>query len=201
MRLALLFIPVCVFCFLFVSVFPCLVFSVASWGRVNLPVSSSSQEWRFLYSYERYVDLHHKWNWQSKKWNQQMSDNGRLCKYSVSEDYLIHVLNIFMTINEISRHPFTPPCLRTFQQWFGRFDMTKPNKPGVCHTVALSFTLKSILWQKKNYWNSIISLCKDIILKKSFKRNQNPSKYYNSITTLKYQHKPKYHLSKVLIWK
>jgi len=22
-----------------------------------------------------------------------------------------------MTINEISRHPFTPPCLRTFQQY------------------------------------------------------------------------------------
>ncbi len=55
MRLALLFIPVCVFCFLFVSVFPCLVLSVASWGRVNLAVSSSSWEWRFLYSYERYL--------------------------------------------------------------------------------------------------------------------------------------------------
>jgi hypothetical protein len=45
----------CVFCFLFVSVFPCLVLSVASWGRVNLAVSSSSWEWRFLYSYERYL--------------------------------------------------------------------------------------------------------------------------------------------------
>ncbi len=42
------------FLFLFVSVFPCLVLSVASWGRVNLAVSSSSWEWRFLYSYERY---------------------------------------------------------------------------------------------------------------------------------------------------
>ncbi len=54
MRLALLFIPVCVFCFLFVSVFPYLVLSVASWGRVILAVSSSLWEWRFLYSYERY---------------------------------------------------------------------------------------------------------------------------------------------------
>ncbi len=52
--LALLFIPVCVFSFLFVSFFPCFVLSVASWGRVNLAVSSSSWEWRFLYSYERY---------------------------------------------------------------------------------------------------------------------------------------------------
>ncbi len=34
--------------------------------------------------------------------------------------------------------------------------------------------------------------------KKSSKRNQNPSRYYNSITNLKFQHKPKYHLSKIL---
>jgi hypothetical protein len=46
----------CVFfvlCLFFVS--PCLVLSVASWGSVNLAVSSSSWEWRFLYSHERYV--------------------------------------------------------------------------------------------------------------------------------------------------
>jgi hypothetical protein len=31
------------------------------------------------------------------------------------------------------------------------------------------------------------------------KRNQNPSRYYyNSITNLKFQHKPKHHLSKIL---
>jgi hypothetical protein len=31
-------------------------------------------------------------------------------------------------------------------------------------------------------------------------KNQNPSRYYyNSITNLKFQHKPKYHLSKILI--
>jgi hypothetical protein len=40
---------------------PCLVLSVASWGNVNLAVSSSSWEWRFLYSYERY--LVHLWYW------------------------------------------------------------------------------------------------------------------------------------------
>jgi len=33
-----------------------------------------------------------------------------------------------------------------------------------------------------------------------FKKNQNPSRYYNSkITNLKFQHKPKYHLSKTLV--
>jgi hypothetical protein len=34
------------------------------------------------------------------------------------------------------------------------------NNKGVCHTVALSFTLRSILRQKKNYENSNISPCK-----------------------------------------
>jgi hypothetical protein len=53
--------------------------------------------------------------------------------------------------------------------------------------VALPYTLKSILRQKKkNYGNSNISA------KQSFKRNQDPSRYRNSIrTNLKFQHKPK----------
>jgi hypothetical protein len=40
------------------------------------------------------------------------------------------------------------------------------NKHGVCHTVALQFTLKSILRQKKNYENSDISMCKKYNLQK-----------------------------------
>ncbi len=56
----------------------------------------------------------------------------------------------------------------------------------------LPFTLKSILRQKKNYGNSNISPCKNIIFKKSSTRNQNPWRYYNSETNLKFQHKPKY---------
>jgi hypothetical protein len=72
---------------------------------------------------------------------------------------------------------------------------------GVCHTVVLPFTLKRNLRQKKNYDYSKISPCKNIMSKKYSKRNQNPSRYYyNSvITNLKFQHKPKYHLSKILI--
>jgi hypothetical protein len=35
--------------------------------------------------------------------------------------------------------------------------------------------------------------------KKSSKRNQNPSRYYNFVTNCKFQNKPKYHLSKILI--
>jgi hypothetical protein len=71
--------------------------------------------------------------------------------------------------------------------------------------MALPFTLKSILRQKKGflYGNSNISPCKNnIIFKTSSKRNQNPSRYYNSIiTNLKFQHKPKHPLSKILILK
>jgi hypothetical protein len=54
----------------------------------------------------------------------------------------------------------------------------KTNK-GLCHIIALPFTLKSISGQKKNYGNSNISPCQDIIIFKKFsKRNQNPSRYY-----------------------
>jgi hypothetical protein len=78
--------------------------------------------------------------------------------------------------------------------------MYKPTtKQGVCHTVALPFTLKNILRPKKTYGNSNISPCKNIIFKRSSKRNQNPSRYYNSMINFKFQHKPKYHFSKILI--
>ncbi len=38
---------------------------------------------------------------------------------------------------------------------------------GVCHMVAMPFTLKSILRQTKNYENSNISPCENIIFKKN----------------------------------
>jgi hypothetical protein len=65
--------------------------------------------------------------------------------------------------------------------------------------MALPFTLKCIFRQKKNYGKSNISPCKNIIFKKSPKRNQNPLRYYKSLTNLKFQHMPKYHVSKSLI--
>jgi hypothetical protein len=77
--------------------------------------------------------------------------------------------------------------------------LSPQRKQGVCHTVALPFTLKSILRQKKNYENSNISPCKNVIFQKSSKGIKNPSRYYcNSITNLKFQHKPKYHFSKII---
>jgi hypothetical protein len=80
---------------------------------------------------------------------------------------------------------------------------------GPCYGMAINrlfyllglaiYIFKSMLRQMKNYGNSNISPCKNIIFKKSSKRNQNLSRYYNSITNLRFQHKPKYHLSKILI--
>jgi hypothetical protein len=47
---------------------------------------------------------------------------------------------------------------------------------------SLAITLKSILRPKKNYGNSNISPCKNIIFEKSpLKTNQNPSRYYNTL--------------------
>jgi hypothetical protein len=44
---------------------------------------------------------------------------------------------------------------------------------GVCHTVALPFAfVKNILRQRKNYENSNISPCKNIIIKKSSKKTK-----------------------------
>jgi len=70
--------------------------------------------------------------------------------------------------------------------------------------MALPSTLKKYLKAKEELWklNSNISPCKNVpnLQKKSSKRNQKiPSRYYNTITNLKFQHKPKYHLSKILI--
>jgi hypothetical protein len=70
---------------------------------------------------------------------------------------------------------------------------------GVSHC-SLVIYIKTYLKAKNELWkNSNISPCKNIIFKKSSRRNQNPSRYYNSITNLKFQHKPKNHVSKILI--
>jgi hypothetical protein len=58
----------------------------------------------------------------------------------------------------------------------------KLGKQGVPHIVALPFTLEHILRPKKSFKNSHGSPCKNIIFKKSSKRNQIPSGYYNSLT-------------------
>jgi hypothetical protein len=69
---------------------------------------------------------------------------------------------------------------------------------GVSHC-GLAIYIKKYRKHKKNHENSNVSPCKNIIFKKSSERNQNPSRYCNSITKLKFQHKPRHHLSKILI--
>jgi len=67
---------------------------------------------------------------------------------------------------------------------------------------GLAIYIKKYLQTKEELWKlKYFTMPKKFIFKKSFKRNQNPSRYYyNSIiTNLKFQHKPKYHLSKILI--
>jgi hypothetical protein len=71
---------------------------------------------------------------------------------------------------------------------------------GVSHTVALPSTLKSILRQKKNYENSNISPCQNIIFKKNPIKETKILQDIITLTNLKFQkfqHKPKYHLSKI----
>jgi len=66
---------------------------------------------------------------------------------------------------------------------------------------GLAIYIKKYLRQKKNYGKfKYFTMQKYNLQKKSSKRNQNPSRYHiNSINNLKFQHKPKYHLSKILI--
>jgi hypothetical protein len=60
--------------------------------------------------------------------------------------------------------------------------------------------MKKYLKTKEELWKiKYFTMQKYNLSKKSSKRNQNPSRYYNSIINLKFQHKPKYHLSKILI--
>jgi hypothetical protein len=57
---------------------------------------------------------------------------------------------------------------------------------------ALAIYIKKYLNAKEEIFeNSNISPCKNYNLQKSSKRNENPSRYYNSITNLKFEHKPK----------
>jgi hypothetical protein len=64
---------------------------------------------------------------------------------------------------------------------------------GLAGHIKKDLKAKEELWKLKYF-----TIAKNIIFKKSSKRNQNPSRYYNPITNLKFQHKPKYHLSKTL---
>ncbi len=72
---------------------------------------------------------------------------------------------------------------------------------GVSHC-SLAIYIKKYLKAKDKLWKfKYVTLQKYNLPKKCFNRDQNPSRYQNSITNFKFQHKPKYHLSKILISK
>jgi hypothetical protein len=66
---------------------------------------------------------------------------------------------------------------------------------GLAIYIKKCFNEKEELWKLKYFTMQKIYL----IFIKSSKRNQNPSRYYNFKTNLKFQDKPKYHLAKILI--
>jgi hypothetical protein len=69
---------------------------------------------------------------------------------------------------------------------------------GVSHW-GLAIYIKMYLKAKENLWKlKYFIIQKYINLQKILSNFQNPSRCYNSIANLKFQHKPKYHLSKFL---
>jgi hypothetical protein len=63
----------------------------------------------------------------------------------------------------------------------------------------LTIYIKKYLKAKEELWKfQYFTMQKYNLQKESSKRNQTPSKYYNFITNPKFQHKPKYYLSKIL---
>jgi hypothetical protein len=75
------------------------------------------------------------------------------------------------------------------------------SKQGVCVITMLPCHLHETISEDKSriMKTQIFHHAKIFNLQKPSKRNQNPSRYYNSITNIKFQHTPKYHLSKILI--
>jgi hypothetical protein len=52
---------------------------------------------------------------------------------------------------------------------------------------------------KEKLWKLKYSTMQKYSLQKILLKNQNPSRYYNFMTNLKFQYKPKHHISKIFI--
>jgi hypothetical protein len=75
----------------------------------------------------------------------------------------------------------------------------KEKKGGVSHC-GLAIYIKKYLKAKEELWKfKYFTMQKYNLQNNCLKRNQNPSRYHNSVTNLKLQPKPKYHLPKSLI--
>jgi hypothetical protein len=87
----------------------------------------------------------------------------------------------------------------TLGNFFECFTYTYARTRGVSQC-GLAIYIKMYLKAKVELWKIKYFTMQYIIFKKSSKKNQNPSRYYNSIiTNLKFQPKPKYQLSKIHI--
>jgi hypothetical protein len=64
---------------------------------------------------------------------------------------------------------------------------------------GLAIYIKKHLNAKEESWKFKYSTMHKYNLQKNPLNKPNPSRYHNSVTNLKFQHKPKYHLSKILI--
>ncbi len=86
---------------------------------------------------------------------------------------------------------------RTSFELFSSLSTYLKETRGVSYYGLAIYILKSILRQKKNCGNSNISPCQTYNLQKHpLKETKILQRYHNSITNFKFQHKPKYHLSK-----
>jgi hypothetical protein len=65
--------------------------------------------------------------------------------------------------------------------------------------LAIYIQKKTSLDKRRIEETQIFHHAKNIIFKKYSKNNQNPPRHNNSLTNVKFEHKPKYHLSKILI--
>jgi hypothetical protein len=69
---------------------------------------------------------------------------------------------------------------------------------GVSHW-GLAIYIKKYVKAKEELWKlKYFTMQKYNFQKNPLKEIKNPSRYYNSVTNLKFQHNPKYHLSKIL---
>jgi len=59
--------------------------------------------------------------------------------------------------------------------------------------------MQKIKASKEIFSKEIFCMVIKIFNRNPLKETKNPSRYHNSRTNLKFQHKPKYHLSKILI--
>jgi hypothetical protein len=98
-----------------------------------------------------------------------------------------------MRIEMSSFHPFQELGCEIFIPAMKSYVSIGPMRAqGVSHCGLAIYITKYLKAKEEELWKlNYISPFKNIIFKKSSKRNQNPSRYYNSMTILKFQHKPK----------